>query len=360
MVALAALIAGQNPLSENRRASTALPPVTSVPVSAIWIALKWKSGNGVHTMSSARRFQVCMFASAIAHAVRVTQHAALRRASGTAGVHECGEVHRTRHHGRTRVVIGDDGVVVVPGHVLRARQGFPHADDVFQFRYVLEHSGRTVGEIALHEEDARRGVGELVREVHALVRGVHRHRDRTQFQRGEPRRDSGRRILEERGDPISFAHAEARPDHGRAGCCTRRARRRSMRFRRRRDRGRRDRIRAARRAARSSSVAANRPRGSDSLSALGASSTARSLRAGIPDPRPFARVHRGARPPLRCEPGYPARGHSAQAHCSSSASTSAVCSPTAGAWRIVTSSSKVTAGPGWITSPNCGWTSRTR
>ena len=52
---------------------------------------------------------------------------------------------------------------------------------------------------------------------------------------------------------------------------------------------------------------------------------ARSLRLGVPKPRWLARVRRGARPPLRCSPGYPARGHSA--HVRYLQATSARCGP---------------------------------
>ena len=57
MVAALTTISGQKPETEKRRESEARPPVIIVPVSMHEMALKWKSGSGLHTTSSGVRPQ---------------------------------------------------------------------------------------------------------------------------------------------------------------------------------------------------------------------------------------------------------------------------------------------------------------
>ena len=57
IVAPVRLISGQKLLTEKRRSIAALPPTSNVPTTQTDIALKWNSGSGVSTTSSARRCQ---------------------------------------------------------------------------------------------------------------------------------------------------------------------------------------------------------------------------------------------------------------------------------------------------------------
>ena len=55
IVAPVRLTSGQKLLTEKRRSIAECPPTTSVPTTHTEMALKWKSGSGVITTSSARR-----------------------------------------------------------------------------------------------------------------------------------------------------------------------------------------------------------------------------------------------------------------------------------------------------------------
>ena len=75
-------------------------------------------------------------------------------------------------------------------------------------RLVADDLDRARREVALHDEHLRAGVGELVAQELALVRGVDRHLDRAELQRGEEADDLLGPVLEQRRDPIAVLDAE--------------------------------------------------------------------------------------------------------------------------------------------------------
>ena len=128
--------------------------------------------------------------------VVVAEHAALRRSGRAAGVDEGGEIRRSDRHIGRRVVAAQHVVPLVHGDLgRRVHLGAPArivvvvADDhVLELRQLGQHRCDTVGERALHHDDLRPRVAELVPQVLAFVRSVDRHRDRAP--RTTPNHDS--------------------------------------------------------------------------------------------------------------------------------------------------------------------------
>src|SRR6266498_2744052 len=63
-------------------------------------------------------------------------------------------------------------------------------------------------EVALDDDHLRTGVGQLVTQEVALVRGVDRHLDRAELQSGEEADDLGGTILQEGGHAVALADSE--------------------------------------------------------------------------------------------------------------------------------------------------------
>ena len=106
----------QKRLTENLRTIAALPPVISVPTTHTEIALKWNSGSGVSTMSSARALPRPGDLLGERDDVVLREHAALRRPGGAGGVDEAGQIRRPDAGvGRRRVGPGGEQRLPVVG-----------------------------------------------------------------------------------------------------------------------------------------------------------------------------------------------------------------------------------------------------
>ena len=132
-------------------------------------------------------------ASLSADVVVVAQHAALRRAGRAAGVDERREVARARRRCSVRSARSragrPTGAPSGPRSRRRARRRRSRARGVSTSAAIARDR---VGEVGLHDDDARAGVGELVAEVVALVRRVDRRADRARTARCPTTRASPR------------------------------------------------------------------------------------------------------------------------------------------------------------------------
>ena len=188
------------------------------------IALKWNSGSGVSTTSSggaATRRAIC---SARRDHVVVREHAALRRAGGARGVDEAREVGRSRRRRRAARSSGPaastpsqscGGTAVDRARRARRRRrrrrssGSVAAGDL----------GDPAGEVALDDDDLGAGVGELVAEELALVRGVDRDLDRARAcSAAKNEMTCSGPFSSRRRDPVAAADAERRRGRGPGGC----------------------------------------------------------------------------------------------------------------------------------------------
>ena len=94
----------------------------------------------------------------------------------------------------------DDRVGRIDGDAVREARASSVADD-------LDRARR---EVALHDEHLRTGVGELMAQELALVRGVDRDLDRAELQRREERDDLLGAVVEQRREAVTVPEAERR------------------------------------------------------------------------------------------------------------------------------------------------------
>ena len=239
----------------------------------IEIALKWNSGSGVSTMSSGAALPRARDLVGEAHDVVVREHAALGRTGRARGVDEAREVAGRTCDASIGVVARRARARRPSGSRARASITASGGSTMMQCvelgrRLGADDLDRARREVALHDEHLRAGVGELVAQELALVRGVDRHLDRAELQRGEEADDLLGAVVEQRRDAVAVADAERRRARARAGSTPRPSRARcTARCRlalRSRGTDRRDRTRGAARALRARWSAAASPYGPDS------------------------------------------------------------------------------------------------
>ena len=148
--------------------------------------------------------------------VVVAEHAPLRRSGRAGRVDEAREVGgRDLDRGQldrqqADLRRGNELGVVVDGDRGDRRVGSADDDRGLEPGGVRRDLGDPAREVALHDDDARAGVGELMAEELALVGGVDRDRDGTQPQRREERDHLFGPVLEQARDAIAAADADAR------------------------------------------------------------------------------------------------------------------------------------------------------